>query len=78
MLGLNMAPLTPSMKIALGWSVIITVGLYGFIAARDSVIKNRKAIIDIKRKIKEQAQEEGEAAFKRKAELKQSQDSAIS
>lgn len=34
--------------------------------------------MDVKRKIKDQSQEEGEAAFKRKAELKQSQDSAIS
>uniref|UniRef100_A0A0B7BX68 Uncharacterized protein n=1 Tax=Arion vulgaris TaxID=1028688 RepID=A0A0B7BX68_9EUPU len=55
--------LTPSTKIAIGWSVIISVGLSAFVVARGSVTNNRKAIMDTKRRIKDQAQKEGEAKF---------------
>ncbi|CAL1533482.1 unnamed protein product [Lymnaea stagnalis] len=58
--------LTPSTKIVLGWTAIISIGLFGFTVARDSVIQNRKALMDMKKRIREQARVEGEAELERK------------
>lgn len=58
-------------------SVIITTGLLSFVAARDSVVKNRKKVMDVKRRIREQAQREGDEEFERK-EREKSTETAIS
>nr|KAI8739188.1 hypothetical protein BgiMline_024921 [Biomphalaria glabrata] len=65
--------LTPSTKIILGWTVIISVGLYGFTLARDSVVSNRKSLMDIRKRIREQTRTEKEAELESKAAEREKQ-----
>jgi len=53
-------------KIVLGWAVVISLGLGSFVLARDDVIKNRKAMMEARRKIKDQADKESAELYEQK------------
>ncbi|GFR71564.1 hypothetical protein ElyMa_002097000 [Elysia marginata] len=58
--------LTASAKIAIGWAGLIAVGLSSFVVARDSVVQNRRVLMETRARIIEQARREGEEEFRRR------------
>ena len=53
-------------KIAIGWAVVISLGLGSFVIARDDVIKNRRAMMEARRKIKDQADKESAELYEQR------------
>lgn len=49
-------------------SAVIAVGLGSFVLARNTVVSNRKALLDMKRRIRDQAKNEAEIEMERKEE----------
>ncbi|KAK3769434.1 hypothetical protein RRG08_008420 [Elysia crispata] len=58
--------LTSSVKIAIGWAGLIAVGLSSFVVARDSVVQNRRVLMETRARIVDQARREGEEEFRRR------------
>ena len=49
---------------------LIAVGLSGFVVARNSVVQNRRVLMETRARIVEQARREGEEEFRRREEEK--------